>query len=79
MKPKFRQGAGHFDRLLVRKLNPNPFANYFRQFEETRCTVTKNRQQTFGVERTIHAPMREIDSGQTSLGCVQLFGSALEL
>jgi len=39
METKLRQFACHGRRLPVFKLNPNPLANYLRQFKKTRRFV----------------------------------------
>ena len=37
MKTKLGQNAGDGRRLLVGKLNPNPFANHFGNVKKVRC------------------------------------------
>jgi hypothetical protein len=39
MKTKLRQFACHGRRLPVFKVNPNPLADYLRQFKQARCLV----------------------------------------
>jgi hypothetical protein len=78
VKTKLRQDTGDFNRLLVRKLNPNPSADDFRQFKETRCVAPKHRQKRFGVERLINSASCKVNSRQASFPSAQLFGPALE-
>ena len=49
MKAKLGQNAGDGRRLLVGKLNPNPFTNHLGQFKEVRCFTTEQRQLNFSV------------------------------
>ena len=45
METKLGQNASNFGRLLLLKLNPNPFANHFGQFKEARGFRAQQREQ----------------------------------
>ncbi len=47
METKLRQGGGNLWRLAVVKVNPNPFANYLRQFPKARGVVIEHVQEFF--------------------------------
>jgi hypothetical protein len=59
------------------ELNPNPLANHFRQFKESRRLIAEQRQQVFGFQCPVCPAQRHVNF--RSVVCAQLFGTALSL
>jgi hypothetical protein len=76
MEAKLGQNASHFGGLPARKLNPDPFADDFRQLKELWRLAFKEGQQLFGFERAIRRPAARINLPQTC--SAEWFGTVLE-
>lgn len=78
VEAELRQLPADLDGGLSLKLNPHPPAHDLGQFKAARGAAPQHTQQGAGVERPVHAPLREADAGQPGSCRAQLFGSAQE-
>ena len=76
MEAELGQNAGHFYRLAVFKLNPNPFAYHFRKAQESRSLLLEQSQQAVRSQLPVNPTAIEID--RLPLVRNRLFGSVPE-
>ncbi len=78
METKLCQFACHGRRLPVFKLNPNPLADYLRQFKQARRLVKEQIQNLFGVQSAIGKSPLKINPLQRCFLTARLCGPVLE-
>ena len=78
METKLRQFACHGRRLPVFKLNPNPLADYLRQFKKTWRFVKEQIQDLFGGQPAIGKSPLKINPLQRCFLSARLCGPVLE-
>ncbi len=78
METKLCQFACHGRRLPVFKLNPNPLADYLRQFKQARRLVKEQIQNLFDVQSAIGKSPLKINPLQLCFLSARLCGPVLE-